>query len=88
MSAAATRLDGLLDATQVAELPLGPGADSIPMALPSSEEQAIELVELANRDRLRILPLGAGTKLGWSLGPISPAAAPRSAVVATGFGKW
>lgn len=37
----------------------------VPLALPRDEEQVGEIVRMAARDGLRIVPLGFGSKLGW-----------------------
>ena len=46
-------------------LVFGRGADEVPLALPTSVEQAAELVRLAATDGLRVVPMGLGSKLGW-----------------------
>lgn len=55
--------------TAVGELELAPGGACVPLAAPSSVEEARELVTMAARDRLRVLPLGLGSKLGWCRPP-------------------
>lgn len=63
------RLEGVLGASQV-ETWRGPGAArELPCALPRDVEQAAELVRLAGREGLALVPLGAGTKLGETAPP-------------------
>lgn len=67
-----TRLAGLLDASELgalAQLELPGVQGPLPLAAPSTIEQACELLELAAQDGLCVLPLGYGSKLGWYAPP-------------------
>lgn len=51
------------DAATIAEAPASlPG---IPTAHPASEDELVELLHLASRERWNVLPIGCGSKLGW-----------------------
>jgi len=43
--------------------------DERPLACPQSVEQVAELMRFASRDRLRVVPIGLGSKLGWCGAP-------------------
>jgi glycolate oxidase FAD binding subunit len=57
-------LEELLAAHQLGEHPALPG---VPVARPEEVEQARDLFALARRDGLRMVLMGSGTKLGWSM---------------------
>ncbi len=63
MSALAERLAGVVGAEHV------DAAGELALAAPADDAQAAELVRLAARDALVVLPLGAGTKRGWTHPP-------------------
>jgi glycolate oxidase FAD binding subunit len=67
VSAGTASLEALLESEQLDELLLG--GRTIPLVVPSSVEQAAELLRHAARERLRVLPVGLGTKLGWCRPP-------------------
>jgi len=58
------RLRALLPADGVGEWP-----DGTPVALPATDEEMVETVRFAAREGLALLPVGAGTKLGWTHPP-------------------
>lgn len=60
----ASILEGLLAPHQLGEHAALPG---VPVARPEDVEQARELFALARRDRKRLVLMGSGTKLGWSV---------------------
>jgi glycolate oxidase FAD binding subunit len=39
--------------------------EAVPLVAPTTVEAAVELVKLATADKLRVIPLGLGSKLGW-----------------------
>lgn len=41
----------------------------VPLACPASSEEVSELLKLATRDALRVIPIGLGSKLGWCGAP-------------------
>jgi glycolate oxidase FAD binding subunit len=43
--------------------------DELPLACPASTEEVSELLKLATRDSLRVIPIGLGSKLGWCGAP-------------------
>jgi glycolate oxidase FAD binding subunit len=62
------RLASVLDAQELgalAQLELPGSRAPLPLATPRTLEQAGELLKLAARDGLCVLPLGFGSKLGW-----------------------
>lgn len=62
-------LQACLGPEDVLETWKAPDGSELPAALPASEAACIELVRLARRDGLRVLPLGGGTRVG-ALRPI------------------
>ena len=69
MRAAAASVERLLGPAGVGQLALGAGRATLPLALPASEGELVEVVRLAARDDLCLLPLGTGAKLGWCRAP-------------------
>ena len=61
MSDLVQRLEALAGTCSELSLPGGP----IPRVEPPDEEAVAELLRLAARDGLVVLPVGAGTKLDW-----------------------
>ncbi len=62
-------LGGLLPPENLAEFAAQDGVPALPVAAPATVEQAIEVLRLARGERWTILPLGAGSKLGWARPP-------------------
>lgn len=60
----AAQLEGIVGGVELSEHPALPGC---PIASPASEEQAGELLALARKDKLPLVLLGNGSKLGWSV---------------------
>jgi glycolate oxidase FAD binding subunit len=54
------------DAVRTSELE---ALHAIPVACPTSEEQFVETLRMAARERLALVPLGFGSKLGWCRPP-------------------
>lgn len=69
MSALSAALESICGADPSSTIDAGPHGASLPLAAPASEREAIELLRMAARDRLRVLPLGSGTKLCWCRPP-------------------
>ena len=63
------RIEGLLGADAVGELALGTGRSPLPLAIPTGEAELCAILELAARDGLCVLPVGAGSRLGWCRPP-------------------
>lgn len=62
-------LEAIVGAPHVARAAPRFDLDELPLATPGSVEEVSELLKLAARDRLRVIPIGAGSKLGWCAGP-------------------
>jgi glycolate oxidase FAD binding subunit len=63
------RIEGLLGPDAVGELALGTGRPPLPLAIPTGEAELCAILELAARDGLSVLPVGAGSRLGWCRPP-------------------
>jgi glycolate oxidase FAD binding subunit len=63
------RLADLLGLDGVSELALDASRSPLPMAKPTDEAELCAVLELAARDGLRVLPVGAGSRLTWCRPP-------------------
>ena len=63
------RLADTVGAAHVATVDLGEGARDVPLAAPADEGELLELLRFAARDRLALVPVGLGSKLGWTAPP-------------------
>jgi len=61
----ATLLESALPRAAITRRPADDLLGEIPVAAPDSAEQWSEVLRLAGRERLCVLPLGLGSKLGW-----------------------
>ncbi len=67
--ALAQRLAALLGAQAIDQAPLGPRRRELLRASPASVEELSELLRLATRERLALIPCGLCSKLGWTALP-------------------
>ncbi|MDP6538078.1 MAG: FAD-binding oxidoreductase [Planctomycetota bacterium] len=64
MTAVRARLEALLGSEAVDELTLGAGHAPLPMVLPPGEAELCSVLELATHEGWRVLPVGAGSRVG------------------------
>jgi len=62
-------LGRVLAAEAVDRFPARDGLEALPLAAPRTEAEAVEVLGLARSERWVVLPVGAGTKLGWARPP-------------------
>lgn len=62
-------LDQIVGREFVATQPPRFDLDEVPLACPASTEEVSELLKFAAREKLRVIPLGLGSKLGWCGAP-------------------